>query len=237
MDGFSYYNIFETKGLEYLIIITFLALLVPFTILLNRRIRTKRQFADAMGGLTTGILKIPQGVYYSKNHTWTHLAKSGIASIGLDDLLLHLTGRLSIRYLKLPGEQIAKGEIMSEVDHEGKSLKIFSPVSGTVTATNTELTEDPMQMNEDPFNSGWICKIKPSNWKAETSSYYLAGAAIDWSDKELLRFRDFLAFSMPKYSPEISMVALQDGGELRDHLLADLPAGLWEDFQQQFLNP
>ena len=39
MDGFSYSDIFATKGIEYLIIISFLALLVPFWIILNKQVK------------------------------------------------------------------------------------------------------------------------------------------------------------------------------------------------------
>jgi hypothetical protein len=33
------------------------------------------------------------------------------------------------------------------------------------------------------------------------------------------------------------MIAMQDGGELRDHVLSELPGELWQDFQKEFLNP
>jgi glycine cleavage system H protein len=52
----------------------------------------------------------------------------------------------------------------------------------------------------------------------------------------LERFKDFLASSMAKYSPDPSKIILQDGGELRDQPLSDLPQEIWQDFQQNFLN-
>lgn len=237
MDGFSYFNIFETKGFEYLIIITFLVLLIPFSIILNRKVNLKKHLRKITEILTAGILNIPQGVLYSENHTWAHMAKSGIAHVGLDDLLLHITGEVKLQYHKNPGDSVQKGELMTEIDHQGKLLQIFSPISGKVMETNQVLIESPGILNEDPYESGWVCKIKPSNWKAETQSYYLAESATEWSQREVVRFRDFLASSMPKYMPDNSMVAMQDGGELRDHVLSELPGGVWHDFQQEFLNP
>ncbi|MCX6279422.1 MAG: glycine cleavage system protein H [Bacteroidetes bacterium] len=236
MDGFTYYNIFETKGMEYLIIITFLALLIPFSIILNRKVKIKKQIQKVMGILTSSILKIPQGVLYSRSHTWAHLSKSGIADVGMDDLLLHITGEVRLNYLKKPGEPIAKGELMTEIDHQGKMLKIFSPISGQVMETNSLLIESPGILNEDPYETGWIYKIKPYNWKSDTNSYYLSDAATIWSKKEVERFKDFLAVAMPKHMPDSSAVAMQDGGELRDQLLAELPDEIWCDFQKEFLN-
>jgi glycine cleavage system H protein len=236
MDGFSYTNIFDTKGIEYLIIITFLLLIIPFWIIINRQAVIKRQIGKAIGILSAGILRIPLGLFYSKNHTWTHLEKSGIAKVGLDDFLLHITGEVKFSNLKNPGNFINKGELLADIDQDGKLLQIYSPLSGRIMNTNTMLYESPGVINEDPYGKGWIYKIKPSEWIAETDSYYLAEEAIAWSKKELERFKDFMAESVKKYSPETSMVILQDGGELFDRPLSELPNEAWQDFQKSFLN-
>jgi glycine cleavage system H protein len=236
MDGFSYNNIFETKGIEYLIIITFLVIIIPFWIIINKQSGIRRQIEKAIGGLSAGILRIPQGLFYTKNHTWTHLETSGAAKVGLDDFLMHITGEVKFSNLKNAGNFINKGELLADIDQNGKLLQIYSPISGTIINTNTLLHESPGIVSEDPYGKGWICKIKPSEWISETSSYYLADSAIAWSKKELERFKDFLAVSMNKYSPEVSMVILQDGGELRDQPLSDLPVEIWQDFQKSFLN-
>jgi glycine cleavage system H protein len=236
MDGFSYNNIFETKGLEYLIIIAFLAMIIPFWIVINRQTGVTGKSRKTHGILSSGILKIPLGIFYGKNHTWTHLEKSGIAKVGLDDLLLHLTGTVKISNMKSPGEIIKKGDLLAEIDQNGKILKIHSPVSGTIAGTNTMLEENPGMLNDDPYGKGWIYMIKPSEWVAETNSCFLAEEAVAWSKKELERFRDFFATSVQKYSPETSMIILQDGGELRDQPLSELPDEVWQDFQKSFLN-
>lgn len=236
MDGFSYYNIFETKGLEYLIIIAFLALFIPFSIILNRKVKRRKQHRQ-LGTVTSSVLKVPQGVYYCKNHTWTHLLKSGIASIGLDDLLLHITGQVQINYLKSSGDPVIKGEVMTEILQDGKVLKIYSPLSGRIEETNSLITANPELLNEDPFGTGWLFKVKPTYWKSETSDYFLAESATDWSKRELQRFKEFLAVTMPKHDPEATLFALQDGGELRDNPLAELPGEIWLDFQHEFMNP
>jgi glycine cleavage system H protein len=236
MDGFSYNNIFETKGIEYLIIIAFLILIVPFWLTINRKAKITKQLKQAIGMLSAGVLRIPLGMFYSKNHTWTHLEKSGSATVGIDDFLQHITGEVRFHNLKNPGDMIKKGELLTEIDQNGKRLKIFSPVSGRVTGINSMLYETPGILNEDPYGQGWIYKIKPSKWIAETDKYFLAEEAVTWTKNELERFKDFLAGSMVKYSPETSLVILQDGGELCDKPLAELPDEVWQDFQKSFLN-
>jgi glycine cleavage system H protein len=235
MEGFSYTNIFETKGIEYIAVIIFLALLIPFWLLLNRKQVTK-QIKKALGFLTANMLRIPQGVFHSKNHTWAFMEKNGEAKVGLDDLLLHITGEVKFRSLKNSGETINKGELLTEIDQGGKLLQIASPISGTILNSNAEINSNPGLLNEDPYGKGWIYKIKPSAWKTETQSYYIAEETLDWSKKEVDRFKDFLAESVKKYSSDQSMVILQDGGELRDNTLSELPDEVWKDFQNDFLN-
>ena len=236
MDGFSYSDIFATKGIEYLVIIAFLAMLIPFSVMLNKQTKITRQFQKVLGILSASILKIPQGLFYSRNHTWMFMEKTGAAKVGLDDLLLHITGKVKLNHLKNPGEMINKGDLLTEVDQNGKLLQVFSPVSGKILDTNPVIQEDPGIMNEDPYGNGWIYKIKPTNWIAEVKSCYFADAATNWSENELVRFKDFLSWTMKNNSPETSLAILQDGGELCDHSLSALPDETWKDFQKEFLN-
>ena len=235
MDGFTYTNIFETKGIEYLAIIAFFAILVPFWIILNKQVNVTKQLQKVLGILTANSLRIPQGLFFSKNHTWTHLEKSGAAKIGVDDLLLHITGSIKFKKLRKPGDLIKKGDLLAEIDQNGKILQLLSPISGTIINTNTVLVESPDIVNEDPYGKGWIYKLKPTNWVADTTNYFLAEEATNWSALELERFKDFMAESMKKYSPEPSMVILQDGGELCDNPLSEMPSEVWHDFQENFL--
>lgn len=236
MENFTYTNIFDTKGIEYIAIIIFLALLIPFWIVLNKRVQITARIKKALGFLTAGVLKIPHGVFHSKNHTWAYLEKNGEAKVGLDDLLLHITGEVKVRPVKNSGEEVAKGDLLVEIEQNGKMLQVTSPISGKILNSNHTIAENPGLLNEDPFGDGWVYKIKPSAWKVETQAYYLAEEAVDWTQKELVRFKDFMAESVMKYSPEQSSLVLQDGGELRDNTLAELPDEVWKDFQKDFLN-
>jgi glycine cleavage system H protein len=236
MDGFTYTNIFETKGIEYIIIIAFLLLIIPFWLAINRRTLLARKIRSTIGVLTAAVLKIPEGVYFNRNHTWTFLEKNGIAKVGVDDFLMHITGEVKVNPIFSEGDKIKKGDLLMMADNAGKVLRIYSPVSGEVTGTNPLLEEEPDTVMKDPFGRGWVYKIKPSNWIAETSSLYMAGEAIAWTKRELDKFKDFLARSMKKNTPEISLVTLQDGGELIDRPLSEMPDEVWQDFQKSFLN-
>jgi glycine cleavage system H protein len=237
MENFSRVDIFDTKGIEYLFVIGYLLFLIIFWNVANKHERIIKQIKKVISTISSGILRIPQGIFYNKYHTWTHLEESGEARVGLDDFLQHIAGKVKFTQLKNPDELIKKGDLLTEIDQDGKQLKIFSPISGRVLASNPSLNENPEIFNEDPFKKGWIYKIKPSDWIKETNTYLMAEEASDWSSKELTRFKDFLTGGpMRKYSSQPSMVLLQDGGEIRDNILSELPEEVWTDFQKEFLN-
>ena len=236
MDGFSYHDIFATKGLEYLVVIAFLFLLIPFWILLNRKAKQSNQVQSAPGFINANSLRIPQGLFFSKYHTWAFLEKSGIAKIGLDDLLLQFTGEVTLNGLRKSGKQVQKGDVLTTISHNGKSLRILSPISGEIQRANEILSDDPTFLRQDPYRKGWMYSVQPTNWKADISNCFLAEDATRWAVRELDRFKDFLAVSVTKYLPQPSNVVLQDGGELLDHPLAELPQEVWQDFQEAFLS-
>ena len=124
MEGFTYTNIFETKGIEYLVIIAFFAILVPFWLILNRKSKLKQQLSKALSFITPDSLRIPQGVFFSKFHTWAHLGTNGQARVGIDDLLLHFTGDITFENNLKPGDKIAKGESSVRLNTMGKSCKL-----------------------------------------------------------------------------------------------------------------
>jgi glycine cleavage system H protein len=214
MDGFTYTNIFETKGIEYLIIIAFLLLIIPFWLAINRQSVLAKQLSKTLGVLTAAILKIPEGLYFNRNHTWTYLETNGTAKIGVDDFLLHVTGEVRVNPIYTHGDKIKKGDLILMADNSGKVLRIYSPVSGEVMDTNPLLDENPAAVIDDPYGN----------------------EAVEWTKRELDKFKDFLAGSMKKLTPEMSMVALQDGGEIIDRPLSELPDEVWQDFQKNFLN-
>jgi len=236
MDGFTYNNIFDTKGIEYLVIITFFAVLILFWITLNKQVQIRKQIQKTFGSITANALKIPQGLFFSENHTWIHLGRSGVAKVGLDDLLMHITGEVKFKNLRTQGEKINKGDLLAEIDQNGRILRIFSPISGNIVDINPVLTNNPGSLNEDPYQKGWMYGIKPVNWTADTKSYYLAGEATKWIEKELEMFKDFLAISIKKLTPGSPNIILQDGGEVTDHILSELPDEVWQQFQEDFLS-
>lgn len=234
MEGFTYTNIFETKGIEYLAIITFFLVLIPFWMLLSRPVKIRSAVRKAMGTLNFGSFHLPQGLFFSRHHSWTYLEKSGLAKVGIDDFLVKVIGEVNMIRMKNPGERVQKGELLGLIDQGGKKLNIYSPVTGEIRDINAMLTSNPALLLEDPYEKGWFCRIKPEKWVAETNGYYFAESALEWVEQELARFRDFMAGVLSKSNGNTHLV-LQDGGELIAEPLQMLSGEIWQAFQDEFI--
>ena len=189
----------------------------------------------AIDDLTTRIFNIPKGIYFSRNHTWAFLEKTGEAKIGLNDFLAAVVGNVKVKMLKVQGENIGRGEVLAEMEQGNKHLKIVSPVSGLIVKNNEALQCASNVVFSDPYENHWLCAIQPTQWKADTNSFLLADEATKWILSEVDRFKDFLAVSMVRHSPEPALISLQEGGEIKPHILEEMDHNVWEDFQNSFL--
>ena len=191
---------------------------------------------EMTAALNTNSIQAPAGLFYDKTHTWAFMEQDGFVKVGIDDFLQHVTGKLSQIKMKAPGEMIRKGEKIVTIIHEGKQLEIYSPVTGYIKTQNKSLLNNPSQINTDPYFTGWIYQVDPSNWLRETKFMFMAGKFRDWLDDEFVRLKDFLAVSANSNAVVYNHIVLQDGGELTDNVLANLEPEVWEDFQTHFID-
>lgn len=100
---------------------------------------------------------IPENLKYSKSHEWV-LEEDGVFTIGLTDYAQNALG--DIVFINLPEEDdsVTAGESFSDVESVKAVSDVFSPVTGTVTAVNEALLDDPAQVNEVPYEA-WLIKV------------------------------------------------------------------------------
>ncbi len=79
--------------------------------------------------------------------------------------------------------------------------------------------------------------MEPSNWVREISLLSMADKYTPWLAREFTRLKDFLAVRLANDQAHYATVVLQDGGALKDSLLAEFGPEVWEDFQNEFLDP
>jgi glycine cleavage system H protein len=111
------------------------------------------------------MAKIPKHLRYTEDHEWVLLEVSdGMAMIGITD---HAQDQLGdIVYLgEFPdiGEEFERGDVIGVIESVKATSDIYAPLTGTVVEINAELVDGPETLNEDPYEGGWMLKLKFSD--------------------------------------------------------------------------
>ena len=107
--------------------------------------------------------EIPGDLKFLKSHEWARIEDSGQITIGISDHAQGLLGDLV--YVELPevGENIVAGTAVAVVESVKAASDVYSPVSGTVVAVNSALTDKPETINEDAYGEGWLLVLAPGD--------------------------------------------------------------------------
>jgi glycine cleavage system H protein len=101
-------------------------------------------------------------IKFTKQHEWV-VIRNGIAIIGISDFAQSQLGDIVSIELPKVGSRFKQTQAMAIVDSVKASSDIFCPLSGEVSEINENLSEHPELINQSPYESGWIVKIRPSN--------------------------------------------------------------------------
>src|ERR1700728_4039147 len=103
----------------------------------------------------------PEKYRYTREHEWIQL-DGNIGTIGITDYAQNSLG--DIVYVDVPkvGDPVTANQTFGSVESVKAVSDLYSPVSGTVTATNEELKNSPDKINEAPHET-WIIKVELSD--------------------------------------------------------------------------
>eukprot|EP00890_Picochlorum_soloecismus_P001183 jgi/Picsp_1/2065/NSC_05530-R1_glycine cleavage system h-protein len=109
-----------------------------------------------------GFAKVVDGLKYQKSHEYVKM-DGDVATVGISDFAQSELG--DVVYVELPevGSELSKGETFGVVESVKAASDVYSPVSGEVVEINETLSDDPSKVNSEPFEGGWMMKIKVSN--------------------------------------------------------------------------
>ena len=110
-------------------------------------------------------MNIPEELRYSEEHEWTRL-EDGRVRVGITDYAQDALGDVVFVQLPEVGTQVEAGGSFGEVESTKSVSDVYAPVTGTVVEANSELTDVPQRLNEDPYGEGWICAIEPADENA-----------------------------------------------------------------------
>jgi glycine cleavage system H protein len=108
------------------------------------------------------MAKVPQNLKYTKEHEWIKVEKD-IAVIGITDYAQSQLG--DIVYVELPklNQKYKKGESIAVVEAVKTAADVYAPITCEVIEVNESLKTNPEKINHDPYNEGWIAKVKILN--------------------------------------------------------------------------
>ena len=101
-------------------------------------------------------------IRFTKEHEWI-VIEEGIAIMGISDFAQRQLGDIVSIELPKVGSIFRRMQSMAIIDSVKASSDIYCAVSGEVVEVNEELLEHPEWINQSPYESGWIVKVKPSN--------------------------------------------------------------------------
>jgi len=105
---------------------------------------------------------VPSDRKYTKEHEWVQV-EDGVATIGVTDFAASELG--DIVFVEMPevGDDMNAEETVGSIESVKAVEDLFVPVSGEVVEVNEAIDATPELVNSDPFDTGWLFKVKLSD--------------------------------------------------------------------------
>lgn len=111
---------------------------------------------------------IPDDLYYLvEKHVW--LSYDGeLVTLGMTDVAQHLAKTFLSVSTKAVGKAIKKNRSVATVESSKWVGPVPSPIAGEVVEINQAVVDRPSTMNEDPYGAGWVSRLRPNDWEADS---------------------------------------------------------------------
>ena len=107
-------------------------------------------------------MNIPQDLKYTQDHEWVRI-EGDQATIGITDFAQGELGDIVYVEVETVGDSLDKEAVFGTVEAVKTVSDLFLPLAGEITAFNEGLEDTPELVNEDPYDQGWIIKMKISD--------------------------------------------------------------------------
>jgi len=104
-------------------------------------------------------MNFPAELKYTEEHEWV-LVENDVVTIGVTDFAQEQLG--DIVFVELPevGDTLEVGDSFGVVESVKAVSDVYAPVSGEVVEINEELPDEPEALNNSPYDTGWMIKVK-----------------------------------------------------------------------------
>ena len=104
-------------------------------------------------------MTVPEQLRYTAEHEWVAI-DGEVASVGITEHAADALGDVVYVSPPAPGTKVTAGEPCGEIESTKSVSDLYSPVDGEVTDVNSDVEEDPGQVNTDPYGVGWLFKVR-----------------------------------------------------------------------------
>jgi len=105
----------------------------------------------------------PEDLLFAKTHEWVAVASEGggkVATVGISAFAVEALTDLVFIELPKVGAKVEAEQPFCEVESVKAVSDVYAPVTGEVIAVNESLPEQLEILSSDPYNAGWIAKIR-----------------------------------------------------------------------------
>ena len=103
-------------------------------------------------------MDLPEELKYSKEHLWIRV-EGDKAVIGITDYAQEELGIVTAVELPSVGDELEQDDSFGSIEARKTVADLYAPVSGTVLEVNSEVADSPGQINDDPYDSGWLVEV------------------------------------------------------------------------------
>jgi glycine cleavage system H protein len=104
-------------------------------------------------------MNFPADLKYTKDHEWVRI-EGDVATIGITDFAQGELGDIVFVEIETNGQSFAAHEVFGTVEAVKTVSDLYMPITGTIIEINGALADDPASVNNDPYQSGWMIKVK-----------------------------------------------------------------------------
>ena len=106
---------------------------------------------------------LPTELKYATSHEWIRKEEGDVYVVGITDHAQEALGDIVFVEPSEVGDELEAGDGASVVESVKAASDIYAPVGGEIVAFNDELEDEPEKVNDEPYDGGWLFKIKISD--------------------------------------------------------------------------
>ncbi len=104
----------------------------------------------------------PEDYKYTQEHEWVRV-EGDVAVVGITDFAQQQLGDVVYVELPEPGAGVEQNQPFGSIDSVKTASDLYSPLTGEVLDVNESVNSDPALVNSDPYQEGWMIKVRPSD--------------------------------------------------------------------------